>query len=41
MVVFSDVEGCIVIDWGVIVVLEMFLVDGSGIVCWKYSGVMI
>jgi cytochrome c biogenesis protein CcmG/thiol:disulfide interchange protein DsbE len=40
MVVLSDVEGRTAIDWGVTAAPETFLVDGSGIVRWKYSGAM-
>ena len=40
MVVLGDVEGRTAIDWGVTAAPETFLVDGSGIVRWKYSGAM-
>lgn len=40
MVVLSDIEGRTAIDWGVTAAPETFLVDGSGIVRWKYSGAM-
>lgn len=40
MVVLSDVEGRTAIDWGVTAAPETFLVDGSGVVRWKYSGAM-
>jgi len=40
MVVLSDVEGRTAIDWGVSAAPETFLVDGSGVVRWKYSGAM-
>jgi len=38
--VLSDIEGRTAIDWGVTAAPETFLVDGSGIVRWKYSGAM-
>jgi len=40
MVVLSDIEGRTAIDWGVSAAPETFLVDGSGIVRWKYSGAL-
>jgi len=40
MVVLSDPEGRTAIDWGVTAAPETFLVDGSGVVRWKYSGAM-
>lgn len=40
MVVLSDLEGRTAIDWGVTAAPETFLVDGSGIVRWKYTGAM-
>jgi cytochrome c biogenesis protein CcmG/thiol:disulfide interchange protein DsbE len=38
MVVLSDQEGRTALDWGIAAAPESFLVDGSGIVRWKYSG---
>ena len=40
VLVLSDIEGRTAIDWGVTAAPETFLVDGSGIVRWKYSGAM-
>lgn len=40
MLVLSDPEGRTAIDWGVAAAPETFLVDGSGIVRWKYSGAL-
>ena len=40
MVVLSDIEGRTAIDWGITAAPETFLVDGSGVVRWKYSGAM-
>ncbi len=40
MLVLSDPEGRTAIDWGITAAPETFLVDGSGIVRWKYSGAM-
>lgn len=40
IVVLSDVEGRTAIDWGISAAPETFLVDGSGVVRWKYSGAM-
>jgi cytochrome c biogenesis protein CcmG/thiol:disulfide interchange protein DsbE len=38
--VLADPEGRTAIDWGVAAAPETFLVDGSGIVRWKYSGAL-
>ncbi|MCH1909192.1 DsbE family thiol:disulfide interchange protein [Stenotrophomonas sp. Y6] len=38
MVVLADEEGRTALDWGIAAAPETFLVDGSGIVRWKYSG---
>ena len=38
MVVLSDQEGRVALDWGVAAAPESFLVDASGVVRWKYSG---
>ena len=38
MVVIADQEGRTALDWGIAAAPETFLVDGSGIVRWKYSG---
>lgn len=38
MVVLADEEGRTALDWGIVAAPETFLVDGSGIVRWKYSG---
>ncbi|WP_433851334.1 DsbE family thiol:disulfide interchange protein [Stenotrophomonas nitritireducens] len=38
MVVIADEEGRTALDWGIAAAPETFLVDGSGIVRWKYSG---
>ena len=38
MVVLADQEGRTALDWGIAAAPETFLVDGSGIVRWKYSG---
>ena len=38
MVVLADEEGRTAMDWGIAAAPETFLVDGSGIVRWKYSG---
>ena len=40
MVVLADEEGRTALDWGIAAAPETFLVDGSGIVRWKYSGAM-
>lgn len=40
LLVLSDPEGRTAIDWGVAAAPETFLVDGSGIVRWKYSGAL-
>jgi cytochrome c biogenesis protein CcmG/thiol:disulfide interchange protein DsbE len=37
-VVLADKEGSYALDWGVACAPETFLVDGSGIVRWKYTG---
>jgi cytochrome c biogenesis protein CcmG/thiol:disulfide interchange protein DsbE len=37
-VVLADKEGRYALDWGVAGAPETFLVDGSGIVRWKYTG---
>ena len=37
-VVLADQEGRYALDWGVAGAPETFLVDGSGIVRWKYTG---
>ena len=36
--VLADEEGRTALDWGIVAAPETFLVDGSGIVRWKYSG---
>jgi len=36
--IVADEEGRIALDWGIAAAPETFLVDGSGIVRWKYSG---
>ncbi|WP_442684203.1 DsbE family thiol:disulfide interchange protein [Stenotrophomonas sp. JC08] len=36
--VIADQEGRTALDWGIAAAPETFLVDGSGIVRWKYSG---
>lgn len=33
-----DVNGWVVIDWGVYGVLEIFIVDLVGIICYKFIG---
>lgn len=38
--VLADQEGRTAIDWGVVAAPETFLVDGNGIVRWKYSGAL-
>ena len=38
MLVLADEEGRTALDWGIAAAPETFLVDGSGIVRWKYSG---
>ncbi|KRG42723.1 thiol:disulfide interchange protein [Stenotrophomonas pictorum JCM 9942] len=38
MVVLADQDGRTALDWGIAAAPETFLVDGSGIVRWKYSG---
>ena len=38
LLVLSDPEGDTAINWGVAAAPETFLVDGSGIIRWKYSG---
>lgn len=38
MVVIADEEGRTALDWGIAAAPETFLVDGNGIVRWKYSG---
>ena len=38
MVVIADEDGRTALDWGIAAAPETFLVDGSGIVRWKYSG---
>ena len=40
MVVLSDQEGRVALDWGIAAAPESFLVDASGIVRWKYSGAL-
>lgn len=40
LLVLSDPEGGTAIDWGVAAAPETFLVDGNGIVRWKYSGAL-
>ena len=40
VLVLSDIEGRTAIDWGVTAAPETFLVDGSGVVRWKYSGAL-
>ena len=40
MVVLADEEGRTALDWGIVAAPETFLVDGSGIVRWKYSGAL-
>jgi len=36
--IVADEEGRIALDWGIAAAPETFLVDGNGIVRWKYSG---
>ncbi len=38
--VLFDPEGRTAIDWGVAAAPETFLVDGNGVVRWKYSGAL-
>ncbi|WP_313317652.1 DsbE family thiol:disulfide interchange protein [Stenotrophomonas sp.] len=38
MIVLADQEGRTALDWGIAAAPETFLVDGAGIVRWKYSG---
>lgn len=38
MLVLADEEGRTALDWGIAAAPETFLVDGHGIVRWKYSG---
>ena len=38
MMVVADLEGRTAIDWGIYGAPETFLVDGQGIVRWKYTG---
>ena len=40
LLVLYDPEGRTAIDWGVAAAPETFLVDGNGIVRWKYSGAL-
>jgi cytochrome c biogenesis protein CcmG/thiol:disulfide interchange protein DsbE len=40
LLVLFDPEGRTAIDWGVAAAPETFLVDGNGIVRWKYSGAL-
>jgi cytochrome c biogenesis protein CcmG/thiol:disulfide interchange protein DsbE len=40
VLVLTDIEGRTAIDWGVTAAPETFLVDGSGVVRWKYSGAL-
>lgn len=36
-----DLCGCILIDWGVSVLLEIFIIDGEGIVLFCFVGLLI
>lgn len=38
LLVLADHDGRTALDWGIAAAPETFLVDGSGIVRWKYSG---
>jgi cytochrome c biogenesis protein CcmG/thiol:disulfide interchange protein DsbE len=40
LLVLADQQGHTAIDWGVVAAPETFLVDGQGIVRWKYSGAL-
>lgn len=40
LVVLTDYDGRTALDWGIAAAPETFLVDGSGIVRWKYSGAL-
>ncbi|MGV8960418.1 MAG: DsbE family thiol:disulfide interchange protein [Stenotrophomonas sp.] len=40
LVVLADNDGRAALDWGIAAAPETFLVDGSGIVRWKYSGAL-
>ncbi|MCL7713693.1 DsbE family thiol:disulfide interchange protein [Stenotrophomonas mori] len=40
MVVVADEDGRTALDWGIAAAPETFLVDGSGVVRWKYSGAL-
>lgn len=40
-VIVIDLCGCIVIDWGVIVLFEIFIVNGKGEVVYCFVGLLI
>ncbi|WP_305805467.1 DsbE family thiol:disulfide interchange protein [Stenotrophomonas sp. YIM B06876] len=40
LLVLADTDGRTALDWGIAAAPETFLVDGNGIVRWKYSGAL-